>query len=84
MRQKSRVKWLKDGDQSTQFFHIMVKGRVARHKISILHCNDGSITTDDLRIRAEILKFYKELLEKADPMSPLCTVEMLNPFYLCS
>lgn len=56
----------------------MVKGHAAKHKISLLCCADGSVTTKESRINAEILGFYENLLGVADPPSSSCTVEMLR------
>ena len=36
LKQKSRVQWLKLGDQNTSFFHKAVKARNARNAIKVI------------------------------------------------
>lgn len=62
MKQKSRVKWLKEGDQNTNFFQRVVKGRMLKSRIPSLTKTDGTKITDDLLIKAKILGYYEGLL----------------------
>lgn len=78
LRQKSRVKWLKEGDQNTTYFHRMVKGHTAKQRISCLSCDDGSFTTNNERIKSEIIKFYKNHLGTTDPSCSNCDVNYLG------
>ena len=48
-KQQSRIRWLKEGDANTGFFHAAIKAR--RAKNLILNLNDNGVTTSDpLRI----------------------------------
>lgn len=82
LRQKSRVKWLKEEDQNTTYFHRMVTGHIARQRISCLSCDDGSFTTNADIIKSEIIKFYKNLLGTADPSFSDCDVNYLRGLLL--
>lgn len=78
MRLKSRVKWLKVGDQNTQFFHRVVKGQTIKHKISSLCCEDRLVTNVGSKIKDEIHRFYENLLGIDDPLSSSYDVEQLR------
>ncbi|XP_073021415.1 uncharacterized protein [Primulina eburnea] len=43
--QKCKVKWIKEGDQNTKFFHSLLNQRKSKSTIDSLKRNDGSITT---------------------------------------
>lgn len=66
LRQKSRVAWLKAGDQNTSFFHKAVKIRNARTSIRVLYTNSGSKLEDIHQIKAEAVNFYQSLLGEKD------------------
>src|SRR4051812_9233890 len=65
-------------DQNTQFFHRMVQGLAARHRISSLCCEDGSVTTDFSRIKEKIVNLYYALLGVADPLCTSCDASHLS------
>lgn len=56
------MKWLREGDQNTNFFHKVVKGRMLRNRIMHLSKSDGTLITDESSITAEILGYYEGLL----------------------
>lgn len=66
LRQRSRVKWLKEGDQNTRFFHNFIKGKLTRSRISSLVDSDGNSLTEEKDIKREILSFYMDLLGTED------------------
>ena len=53
LKQKSRVQWLKLGDQNTSFFHKSVKARNARSRIKVLTSGNGCRIDDSLAIKEE-------------------------------
>ncbi|XP_075473994.1 uncharacterized protein LOC142505056 [Primulina tabacum] len=59
--QKSKIKWFKEGDQNTKFFHSLLNQRKSKSTIERLERNDGSVTTCDDEIVSIISKFYKGL-----------------------
>ena len=59
-RQKSRIKWLKEGDKNTKFFHRIANAN--RRKNFIDHmCQGGETWESQEEIRKGIVKFYKGL-----------------------
>lgn len=65
--QKSRVKWLSEGDHKTNYFHMVIQSKSARCKIKELTRDDGSIASDGIAITDEILGFFTGLLGTATP-----------------
>lgn len=66
LKQKSRIKWLSEGDQNTSFFHHYVYAKQSREKIFSLACLDGTIVKCEDEVSHEILSFYKGQLVAAD------------------
>lgn len=62
LKQKSRIKWLREGDQNKNYFHRVIQGRISRRKINSLICVDGTIVTDETTTKNKILGNYKRLL----------------------
>ncbi|XP_058734312.1 uncharacterized protein LOC131606042 [Vicia villosa] len=60
--QKSKVTWLKLGDNNNSYFHAAVKEKNKQKGISTLHALDGRILTTQDQIEDEILDFYKQLV----------------------
>lgn len=75
------VEWLKDGAQNIQYFHRIVKGQQARRRISSLTCEDGPGTTDENKIKSEILGFYETLVGVADSSYSGGDVEKLSSLF---
>ncbi|XP_077252082.1 uncharacterized protein LOC143891391 [Tasmannia lanceolata] len=59
-RQKSRVKWLKEGDKNTTYFHAMASVRRRGSRIEFLEAEGEKIIDKD-EITGVILEFYKKL-----------------------
>ncbi|KAK2636468.1 hypothetical protein Ddye_031260 [Dipteronia dyeriana] len=57
-RQKSRVKWLKEGDMNSRFFHCMENGRRRSNHIGDIHF-DGVRYVDPPRIMDGVFRFFK-------------------------
>ncbi|GKF70466.1 hypothetical protein Tco_0203523 [Tanacetum coccineum] len=41
LRQKTKIQWLKDGDQNSAYFHNSLKGRMFRSKIEVVYDSEG-------------------------------------------
>ncbi len=58
--QKSRVRWLKEGDNNTKFFHKIANSNRRRNFIKKLEVGDV-VYTSDSDIRAQAVQFYESL-----------------------
>ncbi len=59
-RQKSRVKWLKEGDKNTKYFHTVANSHRRHNSIRQLSIN-GVLSTNQNAIKVEISGFYRQL-----------------------
>ncbi|XP_031100850.1 uncharacterized protein LOC116004818 [Ipomoea triloba] len=60
-KQKARVKWLREGDANTSFFHSTVKDRHRRQRISAVKNTSGSLLTNQVDIQSEAVNFFTSL-----------------------
>ncbi|XP_058189185.1 uncharacterized protein LOC131306776 [Rhododendron vialii] len=61
-KQKSRIQWLKLGDQCTSFFFKTISNSWNRNKISSLILEDGSVTSDIELVKHSFINYYTKLL----------------------
>ncbi|XP_027096071.1 uncharacterized protein [Coffea arabica] len=76
-KQKSRVKWLKDGDTNSKYFHSVVAERRAKSIIHRIKNDQGEWISDEDHISAEAEKFFKSLLSAEPTMGSLNVLEMV-------
>ncbi|KAK3218535.1 hypothetical protein Dsin_012505 [Dipteronia sinensis] len=62
-RPKSRVKWLKEGDSNTKFFHVLANGRKRQNFIDDI-CFDSVRNSGLIPVRNRILNFSKNHFKK--------------------
>ncbi|GKV25846.1 hypothetical protein SLEP1_g35229 [Rubroshorea leprosula] len=67
LKQKSRVQWLKEGDQNTTYFHKVMKVRRSRNMIREIYSDDGELLTQYVDIAKEAVGFFERLLGTEDP-----------------
>ncbi|XP_042497584.1 uncharacterized protein LOC122076339 [Macadamia integrifolia] len=67
--EKAKLRWLKEGDRNTKFFHLSVKIRRSRNQISMLRREDGSWISDQLDLANYIVDFYKNF-HSENPVEP--------------
>lgn len=62
LRQKSRIKWLNDGDQNTKYFRMVIKSRQSKMKILSIQNDERAVLSDERAVCSEFLKFYEGFL----------------------
>lgn len=62
-RQKARLKWLKERDNNTKFFHSFANAHRTNNCIAALNI-DGDYCDDTFGIEEEVIQFFKELYMK--------------------
>ena len=62
LKQKSRIQWLKLGDQNTNFFHKAVKARNSRKSIKFITMENGCRIDDPATIRQQFLEHFQSVL----------------------
>jgi hypothetical protein len=68
-KQKSRVKWLKEGDKCTNFFHLMANSNKRFNTIDSLLI-DGSLSSNPVDIREHAANFYESLFTEGMSWRP--------------
>ncbi|KAK4713267.1 hypothetical protein R3W88_019174 [Solanum pinnatisectum] len=65
LQQKSKIKWLQEGDQNTKFYHNFLKARRNANRIFTIKDKQGKFLTNTKEINKEFIDYYNELLGKA-------------------
>lgn len=59
--QKSRAKWMLDGDRNTKYYHLKAITRRNRNKILMLRNSEGAWVEEDVHIKAMVNSYYQAL-----------------------
>lgn len=59
--QRSRAKWLQDGDRNTRYYHVKATKRKRRNRIHMLRNNDGIWIEDEKQLKSLVIDFFKRL-----------------------
>ena len=62
LKQKSRIQWLKLGDQNTSFFHKAIKSRNSRNSIKVLTLASRGRIEDPEDIKQEAIAHFQNIL----------------------
>ncbi|XP_057730828.1 uncharacterized protein LOC130946171 [Arachis stenosperma] len=78
-REKSRVKWLKEGDQNTRFFHQKFQSRKRRNKIWRLVRRDNEIASKPEDIAKIAEDYFCDIFTSSCSVDPNPYLEDLEP-----
>ena len=76
-RQKSRISWIREGDQNTKFFQKIVNAQSNRFTIRSLKDAKGQVLTSFQQISNEDVTFFQNLLGTTDPNVEECPQDLL-------
>jgi hypothetical protein len=68
-RQKSRVLWLKEGNNNTKFFHKMANSNRRRNYMEKVEVDD-IVNENDTEIRDNVVSFYEDLYQEKEVWRP--------------
>ncbi|KAI3750395.1 hypothetical protein L2E82_21030 [Cichorium intybus] len=69
LKQKSRLKWLIDGDENSKFFHGVINNKNRRHRINGLLIN-GRWTEDVTEIKTAVFEFFEDKFREPSANRP--------------
>lgn len=78
-KQRSRINWLREGDQNTRYFHRKASGRSKKNKISRLKRADGSFAIDEEEILSKTHLFFNELYTEDPQVNPGALLQLVEP-----
>ncbi|XP_039166835.1 uncharacterized protein LOC120286067 [Eucalyptus grandis] len=79
--QKSRVKWLKEGDRNTKFFHHSMKNRQLNNHILSVKDPSDSIITDPFLVPQVFVSYFSKLLSPQVGLSKSSLQELKTFIY---
>lgn len=77
--QKCKIKWAKEGDCNTRFFHREANGRKNKNHIDLLILDNGVSKRDSKEIEEEIMKSFSNLLSPEVSVKPFLEGIDWNP-----
>ena len=77
-KQKSRIKWLKEGDQNTKYFHGMMAARQKKNTISVLTDLEGHKLISYDQMSNEAVTFFQKLIGTVDEKVEGCPQPLLQ------
>ncbi|XP_074300346.1 uncharacterized protein LOC141631595 [Silene latifolia] len=71
LKQKSKINWMKEGDENTTFFHTSIKRRKARNRVYQVKGMRGNLCTQHEDVKAAFEEYYISLLGSSNPINPV-------------
>ncbi|GKA03855.1 RNA-directed DNA polymerase, eukaryota, reverse transcriptase zinc-binding domain protein, partial [Tanacetum coccineum] len=70
LRQKTKIQWLKDGDQNSAYFHNSLKGRMFRNRIEVVYDSEGHKYEGDYNA-PKFVDHFSKFLGTEDEVFPI-------------
>ncbi|VFQ62998.1 unnamed protein product, partial [Cuscuta campestris] len=75
--QKSNIKWMKEGESNSKFFHSVVKGKRAKLKITTIKYEEGVNHIDNNKIATLAVEHFTKLFEESPCKAPEETLRFI-------
>ena len=69
MRQKARVKWIKEGDCNSRYFYLLMNSKRRNNDIKGVYIG-GSWVDDPIRVKKEVCRFFAHRFKEVDQCRP--------------
>lgn len=66
-KQRSRLDWLKGGDENTKFFHVKASSRKRKNKIEGIKDNLGNWQDDKDEVERRFYEYFQEFFTTSNP-----------------
>jgi hypothetical protein len=76
--QRSRIAWLREGDQNTKYFHRRASWRRKKNNIRKLKRPDGTWTSDTNEMENMTKEFFQDLYTRDDHIDPNIITDLLD------
>jgi hypothetical protein len=76
-RQRSRIRWLKEGDTNTTLFHAIANGRRVKNHIAAVRVGDELVKEQRLKVEA-FREAYFQLLGRVQPREHYINLDELD------
>lgn len=80
-RQKSRMNWLQEGDNNTQFFHKMVSAKQRSQGLTMLKDDQGNVYQSLKEISELAVRYFQGLFGQKNPEVMDCSHEFLDELW---
>ena len=69
-RQKVRVKWIKEGDCNSRYFHLLMNSKRTNNAVKGVHI-DGTQVEDPIRVKEEVRSFFNDRFSEPEQCRPV-------------
>lgn len=76
---RSRLKWLKEGDRNSRYFHATTIQRRAHNRVTRLKNVNGNWVEDQLELQGMITNHFSELFESSNPLNIEAVTRLIQP-----